>query len=534
MQKNHYYLIYFLITGISLALVWSAQSFFSPIFVKNHALISGAEAQTVDKTPPAISNVSVDELTSSSTVITWTTDKEADSMVNYNVKPDYGTIRDPALTTKHKLVIPELLSSQLYFYRLISSDENGNQSISHDYSFTTKDTDPKTVSIPETEKKTEPTPPSNGENNGPGKGAGDGSGEKQSELIQQTISMLEQINTEEGLEMIDSKIQNLAQEKAAPPVISGDFAKVDVTTETATIRWKTDKESNSVVALAAEGEYNPNAANPYRWKEGEPDQMTLAHEVLVRGLKPATTYHFQVLSKSSLGLEGISGDSTFRTKSIMPEIFNLNVSKVEEDSATINLTTNVPCSAIIEYTDLATNEVKLEGSPTLVTEHVIRLKDLKFDTYYSAIVKVENEQGEKTVSEPVTFTTVRDKVPPTIAKVNTDSTLYPGTDNKTQTIISWQTDEQSICQLMYFQGLATSDKDASSLPEETDYTVNHVQVVTAFQPATVYKFWIQCHDKTLNKSRSDDFTMLTPAKEQSILDMIIKNFEGTFGWLKKK
>ena len=217
----------------------------------------------------------------------------------------------------------------------------------------------------------------------------------------------------------------------------------------------------------------------------------------------------------------------------MPEIFNLTVAKVEEDSATITWNTNVPASAIVEYTDLNTNLTKLEGNTTLVTTHSVRLKELKFDTYYSAIVKVENEQSEKTVSEPITFTTTKDVVPPIISKINTESTLYPGAENKTQTIISWRTDEPSTCQFFFHQGLTVSGDTVDSLPAEEDFTTNHVQVVTAFQPATVYKFWIQCNDKTLNKVKSEDYTMLTPAKEQSILDLIIKNFEGTFGWLKK-
>ena len=36
-----------------------------------------------------------------------------------------------------------------------------------------------------------------------------------------------------------------------------------------------------------------------------------------------------------------------------------------------------------------------------------------------------------------------------ISKVNTESTIYPGSDNKIQTIASWETDEPSKCQLFY-------------------------------------------------------------------------------------
>lgn len=522
------------------AVVWTSYDYLYPLFKPGRIFFRTAAADNaVDKIPPQISDIAVADITPTSTTITWKTDKEADSLVNFNISRDYGITRDSALVKEHKLVIPELNPSQQYYYRVIAVDKNGNQNISNDFVFTTKDLETKTPP-PETTPPDTTTPPETEtptENLGPGRGAGEGGGYKEppqdAELIKETLSILDQIDNEESLSLIESKIQQVAEEKAKPPVITGDFAKVEVGIDYAKVTWKTDKESNSIVALASDAEYAPNSANPYRWKEGEPNQMVLVHEVTVTGLRPATTYHYQVTSKSSLGLEGVSEDNTFKTKSILPEIFNINISKVQEDSATIDFNTNVPCSSIIEYTDLSTNATKLEGSTAVVNTHSIQLKNLKFDSYYSAIIKVENEQGEKTVSQPITFTTIKDIQPPLISKVNTESTLYPGTENKTQTIISWRTDEGSMCQFFYGQGLASS-KDASTLPKEEDYITNHVQVVTEFQPATVYKFWIECLDKTKNRSKSEDYTMLTPAREQSILDLIIKNFEGTFGWLKKK
>jgi hypothetical protein len=509
----------FLILLITAIIAVFCYIYFSTLFGKT-ARISSAHAETVaDIEPPLISKINVDELSATSTTISWETDEAADSLLNYNIRPDYGIVRDPLLTKTHQLVIPDLLSDQAYFYRIISSDKSGNQKISNDYVFTTKASELPPAANPE-------TPPAEGQPTSEAPPA-------EQQLIQNTIKLIQQIPSEEGLSLIESTVQNAADEVAKAPVITGDFAKIELGTDFVIVQWKTDKESNSMVALATENDYRPNADNPYNWNQGEPDEQVLEHIVKIMGLKPATTYHYQVRSKSSLDLEGVSGDNTFRTKSILPEIFNLIVAKVQEDSATITWDTNVPVSAIIEYTDLNTNLTKIEGNTTLVTAHSIQLNNLKFDTYYSAIVKVQNEQNEQTVSEPVTFTTTKDVVPPVISKINTESTLYPGADNKTQTIISWRTDEPSTCQFFFHQGLTVAGETPDSLPAEEDFTANHVQVVTAFQPATVYKFWIECNDKTLNKVKSEDYTMLTPAKEQSILDLIIKNFEGTFGWLKK-
>jgi hypothetical protein len=532
LKKNFLLLNISILIAMVLTLGWASYTYIYPYFASNK-LVSDVRAEETVKVPPVITGITVDEVTSTSTTISWNTDKETDSLVNFNISRDYGVVRSPVLGTKHKLIVPELLSDQQYYYRIISTDKDGNQSISNDLLFSTKPGEtPKPVAPPEQTPNETPDETNPEVNNGAGMGPGEGGKNdgtmEQSELIQETISLLENIDTEEGLSLIESKIRQVASEKAMPPVISGAFAKVEVGTDWAKVSWKTDKDSTSIVAYASEDDYSPNS---YRVRQGDPNNLVQNHEVMIQGLRPATTYHYQVQSKSNLGLESNSDDSTFKTKSIMPEIFNINIAKVEEEAATINFNTNVPCSAIIEYTELSSNATKLEGNTTFVNDHEIRIKGLKFDSYYSAVIKVENEQGEKTVSAPITFTTVRDIVAPVIAKVNTESTLFPGTENKTQTIISWRTDEPSVCQFFYQKAASEA---SPPLDKEVDYTANHVQVVTAFQPASVYKFWIECFDKTGNKVKSEDYSMLTPAKEESVLDMIIKNFEGTFGWLKKK
>lgn len=535
-----------ILIAMFLAITWLSITYIYPNFSRRLSVLEKAQAEEAQKIPAIISDIKVATTTATSTVISWKTDKITDSMIYFNVSRDYGIVRDAATSVNHEMTIDNLNADQLYYFKIISTDTSGNQSISNDLNFVT--TNDKPTTTPETKpvENSNSTGQGAGDSgvglgagdsgaepsDGIGQGAGDsGQSETSPKVTQEILDLLSQIQDEGALDLIESKVLQMASEKAKPPTISGDFAKVEPGVDFAVIRWKTDKEANSLVSIATEDNYAPGR---YTISQGNANEMVLLHEVRLQNLRPATTYHFRVTSKSSLNLESVSEDSTFRTKSIMPEVFNVSVAKIEEDAATIDFTTNIPTSAIIEYTDLNLNVTKLEGSTALVTDHSIRIKGLKFDTYYSAVIKAENEQNEKTISEPITFTTVKDIIPPVIAKVNSESTLYPGEDNKTQTIVSWRSDEPSACQFMYSQGVLLANAEGTGLQAEEDYTTSHVQVVTEFQSATVYKFWINCHDKTGNKSRSDDYTMLTPSKEQSILDVIIKNFEGTFGWLKKK
>ena len=222
----------------------------------------------------------------------------------------------------------------------------------------------------------------------------------------------------------------------------------------------------------------------------------------------------------------------FNNTNILVEIYNIRIKKIEEESATLAWNTNSPCSSIIEYTDLETDETKSVGSPSFVTDHSFQLTHLRFGVSYKAVIKVEDEIGQESVGEPITFTTIKDEAPPIISTINVESAIYPEAESKIQSIIDWGVDELSICQVFYQRGLAPG-AEKQFFPKETEYSLKHVQVSTAFSPATVYKFWIECEDRSSNQAKSEDFTLLTPQQEKSILDIIIENFEQTFSWMKK-
>lgn len=597
--------------------------------------INETSAQTDEESnPPKISDIEIADISATSTTIKWNTDKLSDSLVNFGLNKRYGVVREPRFDkTEHKVILDELLPNTTYFFRVTSSDEEGNQGISSDYNFTTpadlsmrdggderKYTDEvmeeilkllkelttdeedikeqtgseemeealemlykisETIDVEDEEvknktryinetledilQKIKQLMADDGEKNIDefdegaigemlemlkkvtdvvsdedevlkGKQTGELEGGVDSMeyvSLEEVMEMIESISSQEELEQIEEAVQNRAEDILLPPTIILDYADIEVGTTYAIISWKTDKDSNTVVSLAHEDDYNEAYENPYTWNEGYPEEMVKDHYVEIQGLEPATVYHFQVSSKSALDLTGRSEDKTFRTKAIAPEIYNAQVTKIEEESAIVKWSTNVPCSSVVKYTNLNDNKEKMEGNSSYLTVHSMQLSNLVFDTYYSVVVSVESEDGEQSESMPLTFITVRDRHAPEISKVNTESTIYPGSDNKIQTIVSWRTDEPAKCQLFYHQGLIMTD-EAKFLPQEEDYTVKHVEVVTNFLPSSVYKYWIECSDEAENTKKSEDFTMLTPTQEESIIDIIIKNFESQFSWMKRK
>jgi hypothetical protein len=215
----------------------------------------------------------------------------------------------------------------------------------------------------------------------------------------------------------------------------------------------------------------------------------------------------------------------------VPTIDDVQIVKIEEDSATFAWSTDIPAAGAVIYENTETGEIRSEGSPEFLTTQTVRLTDLSLGVTYVAMVRAENEQGEPSESEPITFKTIRDEEPPIISRVNNESTLYPGAETRIQTIVTWGTDEPGYCRLFYNQGLAPAE-DATEMDANTEPTIDHVRVITEFLPSTVYKFWVTCEDRSGNEIRSEDFVLFTPEKEKSIIDIILENFEGTFGWVK--
>src|SRR6185503_13701250 len=74
---------------------------------------------------------------------------------------------------------------------------------------------------------------------------------------------------------------------------------------TATIKWKTDKASDSRVEYGLDTNYGTVSVI-------NPAQIT-DHSVALTGLAPGQTYHYRVISRDSAGGQVASGDLTFNT-----------------------------------------------------------------------------------------------------------------------------------------------------------------------------------------------------------------------------
>jgi len=476
-----------------------------------------------DEDPPEISAVEVSEVSDTSVTITWTTDEDANSLINYGLKEDYGIVRSPVVDkTAHSITLDQLEPGRVYHFRVVSADEEGNQGISADYKV-----------------QTEGTPQAEGTGDGQSEAQGDGDGaqagesdttsqtptQSQVEEIQEQIQEItDPQQLQEILDITIEAIQGITDDLTivGPPTVTPE-------TTTALIEWTTDRPSNSTVLFSPASEYT---TDNYSFSQSATDGNVTDHKVEIIGLESFTEYHFKVQSTDSAGITGESFDYTFTTKAALPKIRNLRIVKVEENAATLAWETTVPAKATIEYQDLSTGVQNSKGRPTLATTHQMRLADLTLGTRYVAFVIAENSGGDRVKSQPLTFITVRDTAAPIITNVTNESTLFPGSESRIQTIVEWKTDESAFCQMTYTEGVVGGVEPTVIEKEEADYAERHVEVIVDFAPATVYQFWLDCTDVAGNSVKSENFVLFTPIQEKNIIDLILENFESTFGWVK--
>ena len=105
-------------------------------------------------------------------------------------------------------------------------------------------------------------------------------------------------------------------------------------------------------------------------------------------------------------------------------------------------------------------------------------------------------------------------------------------NSRVQSIVEWKTDEPAFCLMTYREGVAGGVDPTVIESDTVSYSDKHVEVIVDFAPATVYQFWLNCEDQAGNTIQSENFVLFTPIQEKNIIDLILENFQSTFGWVK--
>ncbi|MEI7831644.1 MAG: Ig-like domain-containing protein, partial [bacterium] len=252
--------------------------------------------------------------------ITWTSDELSSSQVEYGTTTQYGSLSavNGANVTAHQVSLTGLTPGTLYHFRVRSKDNAVDETISGDYTFTTKPplvftnivATPKRLSAVLTWTTDEPSTSLVEYGTTTGYGT---SSAINTQLVTNHSVTITGLTVGTGYHFkLHSKdldgYESFSSDgifSTKPPLV---FTNVVTTPEkiTAGITWTTAEASTSLV------EYGTTVA--YGTSTAINTQMVTSHSVTFAGLIPATTYHFRLHSKDEEGYDSISADGTFITK----------------------------------------------------------------------------------------------------------------------------------------------------------------------------------------------------------------------------
>ncbi|MEK7097465.1 MAG: fibronectin type III domain-containing protein, partial [Patescibacteria group bacterium] len=320
------------------------------------------------------------------------------------------------------------------------------------------------------------------------------------------------------------------------PIMSGE-PKVELTSTTETVSWHTDKESNSLVAIAKEGEYDGNKTEPYSQVVGLQKDNILNHSVIVNDLDPDTVYHYQIRSEGPIGPMGRSSDFIFRTPKEALEIGSYAVDNISPEKAAFKWVSNIETDSQIKYIPyrnnmLAVDETRTVKDKAFTTIHEIVISEFEAGTVYQIEISGKDAGGSIASKVIPTFFTSEEDLPPTISQVQTNLAISPGKDSKIQAVISWMTDEPSTSRVFYQKGFAASGTElAEKTSIDPNFTKKHAIVITKFDPGAIYTFKVESVDSGGNMTLSKTYTILAPKQRETVFQVIMKNFESMFGWV---
>ncbi|MDP2668663.1 MAG: fibronectin type III domain-containing protein [bacterium] len=440
-----------------------------------------------DRNPPKITNVKVLNIGAFEASISFDTDELTTGYVLFGNSTDYGKeISSSNFDIHHEIKLFGLNIGNEYHFKIKAQDKQGNFGFSNDDKFTTNFI---------------------------------------SEALEDLVTLDNAEQFQKQLEgIIASTLPSLI-----PPFIT-DLQASEITESGAVVSWSTNVPSYSSVIYATEKEYDKAKENPYPNGVSMTETKTRQHKLTLSNLSPATAYHYQASSFSLPGVVRKSADLTFTTKASK---IQAEVARLSNTDAEIRWVTPRETSSFIEYRNAASGKVARTGNDQLIKNHSILIENLTPDTVYNIRAFGNDSKGNVIEADPVRIRTRVDKTAPVISLIKIDNALVPRRTDRLQTVVSWLTDEPANSVVQYEEGIGNpGDKLTNNAGDENAYSNEHIVIITSLKPSTVYRMKILSADESKNVGETAVRTILTPKSAETVLDIILKNFEESFGFLK--
>ncbi len=483
-----------------------------------------------DTSAPIISSIAVNPGETSAT-ITWSTNEDASSIVEYGRTISYGTTTEEdvlPMVTQHSVTITGLTQNTAYHFDVKSKDASGNTGTSSDNTFTT---DTAVVILPATPAITSSNPISGSNNNSPKllgsadagttvalyttvscSGSPVASGTAAAFASPGlTVSVADNSTTTFRSTATDSSgnvsgcSSGFSYTEVTPdatdPVISS--IGVTPTQTTATITWTTNEASSSSVDYGTTTSYTNSTS------ETNISPKVTNHSVTITGLAANTLYHFSVKSKDAAGNIGASSDNFFTTLAVVlpvtPTISSSNpISGSNNNSPKLKGTAPSGTTVKIYADSTCAGSVIISGTSNKFASPGLTVSVADNSTTTFRSTATDSSGNVSGCSSGFSYTEVTPDAPDTIDPVLSSITISP-TD--TTAVITWTTDELASTLVNYGTttgyGLTTGTSD--TLPRVTSHSVT----LHDLTPGTLYHASIISTDESSNTVSSPDQTFTT-------------------------
>jgi subtilase family serine protease len=467
--------------------------------------------------PPAISNVMVSSITTTSATITWTTDQASSSLVNYGTTTGYGSSStlNPTLVTSHTVTLTGLTASTTYDFDVVSANSGAMSSTSPNSSFkTTSTTSPPVISSVATTNLTSTSvtvtwttdqPASSLVNYGTTTGYGSSSTIDPTLVTAHSVTLTGlTANTTYNFDVVSANAASQSStspnstfstpaSNATPPYV-GYVAYWGINNTGITVSWSTDVPANTQLAYGTTpslGQLSPLQT-----------ALTASHGVVLTTLNPGTTYYFVAQSTGANGATGYSSTYSFTTTGTQttppPVISNVVATSVSNTSETITWTTDQATSSQVNYGLTTTYTLSSTLNSTLATSHTVTLTGLTPGTMYDFDVMSADSAGVSSTSPNSTFLTTGTAPAPIISNVSSS-----GVTSGTATI-TWTTDQAATSVVNY--GTTTGYGSSTSV---AGLVTTHSVMLTGLASNATYDFDVVSANAANTSSTSANYTFKT-------------------------
>ena len=481
----------------------------------------------IDDNAPVISSISVSERTTSSAIITWETDENANSLIDFGETIDYGDTRGDsfARTQEHSVRITGLSPNTRYLFRVRSSDAQGNARVEDNEG---NGFELVTLNIPEIQNVSayditkdsakiswEISDPvysavSYGETTGYGTTLGREEELLDAQMVELTGLKANQmyyyrVRIRDAFGNVgfgeDLAFTTKADDSDVEPPVISDISVSEVTDVNATLVWNTNEPATSYVEYGITEEYGEIYGS---------ESFKTSHVVtLPKALQKNTTYHFRVVSKDESGNTARSGDLTFITEEESPEvpqesagsISGVKVSQKTSSGVTISWKTSVETNGFVrygltkEYGQTAGEDSTIESVEQYSKDHEIILRDLLSNSkYYFRVVSID-VAGNVLVSKESSFTT---------GSLSSVSGVSVSGITLNSAVIVWETADPTTSEVDY----GTSTAYGRNVKNDKKTNLHKIELTNLVAGET-YHFRVKGEGAGSNVVFSDDYVFAT-------------------------